>query len=1143
MAIGSNTGVEFNLTSVQDNQVLVYDAAQGVFVNETQAVSANASVTGLGRNVGTTGVGIYKQNDSQYLEFFKLDAGANVTLSLNDNVITIDALIGSSTATVNSATANIIPVYDGTGNVVQSSTNLTYDGTTLNIAGASANVSTNNGVLTSAGLVTTNLTVSSLVYPTADGTNGQVLKTDGSGTLSWVNQTSVATKLDSSTFNAHVASAITTVSNHAPALDVTYSLGNSTNRYSQVFSEYFRGTADLAVNATNLGSQPAANYRLAADTYTNTQIDNLISAVAIPDVSSLLSNVTVTDGSTQFVQENGAVEVRSSDGSITVAVDTANKRLDLSTVQNTQNVFSRVRANNDSANTIIAETTTDILNFTNGTGINITANPSGDVVTIGTALSLFDLTDINASGITNGQVLKWDSTSSKFVAAADGGGGGGGIALTDLSVTSNSASGDGSLAYNSGTGVFTFTPADVGSLTQSLSWNAGTSTLSISSGNSVDLSVLLDNVDTQDLSISGNVISLVNGGSVDLTTAIATGGGNYGDSNVSLHLNTSSATAGKVLGWNGSDYAWVTDGDAQDITLSGNVISLTGQSGNVDLTTLLGSVTSDYGDSNVGTYLTAQGFATQSTIVAAITDSAPGTLDTLNELAAALGDDANFSTTITNSIATKADTSSLSTVATSGLYNDLTSRPTISVSGSDLTYDGTTLDLSGLGATGPTGATGPAGADGQTISSGAVSGSTLTLTMNDSSTITVSGSVQGATGAQGTAGTNGTNGTNGTDGIGVTAVSLVGGNDLTFTYSNTSTQSLGNIEGPQGATGATGAAGSDGADGVQLTDFSVTTGSASGGGTLSYNNGTGVTTFAPADLSSYLTSETFTSVVQDTTPQLGGDLDINGKDIVTTSNGDIDLDPNGSGVVVFKGNATKGSGQFKLNCENNSHGITIKGPPHSAGANYTLTLPNDDGNADQVLKTDGSGVLAWVDQSAGGGASAFNDLSDVSTAGVTSGQVLKYNGSSWAPAADNNSGGGGGATSFEYFKLHYTSAGAIDTTQGTGGISDKSTNMSNVTVNNAASNSCEIKVDFGSNYNYPPLNIIGYGYSQSTSEYNIKNMIQNTVNTTLKMDGSGSPHGSFGTNEITMSLTRSETGSSSGFGQTSHAWIYFTMGS
>ena len=50
-------------------------------------------------------------------------------------------------------------------------------------------------------------------------------------------------------------------------------------------------------------------------------------------------------------------------------------------------------------------------------------------------------------------------------------------------------------------------------------------------------------------------------------------------------------------------------------------------------------------------------FATDSDITTAVNnlvDSAPGALDTLNELAAALGDDANFSTTVTNSLATKA---------------------------------------------------------------------------------------------------------------------------------------------------------------------------------------------------------------------------------------------------------------------------------------------------------------------------------------------------------------------------------------------------------------------------------------------------------------------------------------------------------
>ena len=57
------------------------------------------------------------------------------------------------------------------------------------------------------------------------------------------------------------------------------------------------------------------------------------------------------------------------------------------------------------------------------------------------------------------------------------------------------------------------------------------------------------------------------------------------------------------------------------------------------------SAASSYGDSNVSSYLSSNGFATQTAIVAAITDSAPSTLDTLNELAAALGDDANFSAT------------------------------------------------------------------------------------------------------------------------------------------------------------------------------------------------------------------------------------------------------------------------------------------------------------------------------------------------------------------------------------------------------------------------------------------------------------------------------------------------------------------
>jgi len=74
-----------------------------------------------------------------------------------------------------------------------------------------------------------------------------------------------------------------------------------------------------------------------------------------------------------------------------------------------------------------------------------------------------------------------------------------------------------------------------------------------------------------------------------------------------------------------------------------------------------------------------------------------------------------------------------------------------------------------------------------------------------------------------------------------------------------------------------------------------------------------------------------------------------------TFTGAVSFDDN----VIVKGDGTNGSGELTLNCENNSHGIKIKGPPHSAGANYTLTLPNDTGTANQTLNTDGSGSLSW----------------------------------------------------------------------------------------------------------------------------------------------------------------------------------------
>lgn len=96
--------------------------------------------------------------------------------------------------------------------------------------------------------------------------------------------------------------------------------------------------------------------------------------------------------------------------------------------------------------------------------------------------------------------------------------------------------------------------------------------------------------------------------------------------------------------------------------------------------------------------------------------------------------------------------------------------------------------------------------------------------------------------------------------------------------------------------------------------------------------------------------------------QLTGDLDTQANEIkTTTANGNIIVAPKGTGVLEVKGDTN--SAAIILNCEANSHGVTIQSPAHSAGATYTLTLPTSAGSNGQALTTNGSGVLSFADVS------------------------------------------------------------------------------------------------------------------------------------------------------------------------------------
>ena len=119
-------------------------------------------------------------------------------------------------------------------------------------------------------------------------------------------------------------------------------------------------------------------------------------------------------------------------------------------------------------------------------------------------------------------------------------------------------------------------------------------------------------------------------------------------------------------------------------------------------------------------------------------------------------------------------------------------------------------------------------------------------------------------------------------------------------------------------------------------------------------------------------------VVDDTSPQLGGNLDTNNNQIVTVSNRDLELYPNGTGAVEVGGNTNPGT--LILNCEANSHGIKLQSPAHSAGQSYTLKFPTGNVTADRFLK---------VESVTGSGATGVGQLSFGEVSGGTSWQAVK----------------------------------------------------------------------------------------------------------------------------------------------------------
>ena len=108
-------------------------------------------------------------------------------------------------------------------------------------------------------------------------------------------------------------------------------------------------------------------------------------------------------------------------------------------------------------------------------------------------------------------------------------------------------------------------------------------------------------------------------------------------------------------------------------------------------------------------------------------------------------------------------------------------------------------------------------------------------------------------------------------------------------------------------------------------------------------------------------------------PQIGA----NGSD----SNVDLKLRPKGTGNIEVMGATNPGS--IQLNCEQNSHGIQLMSPAHSSGQSYTLKFPTGNVTADRFLK---------VASVSGSGTTGVGQLSFAEVSGGTSYQAVKTSG-------------------------------------------------------------------------------------------------------------------------------------------------------
>jgi len=174
------------------------------------------------------------------------------------------------------------------------------------------------------------------------------------------------------------------------------------------------------------------------------------------------------------------------------------------------------------------------------------------------------------------------------------------------------------------------------------------------------------------------------------------------------------------------------------------------------------------------------------------------------------------------------------------------------------------------------------------------------------------------------------------------------------------------------------------------------------------------------------------------------------------------------------------------------------------------------------------------------GQSNLAQLADVADTTPTTGQVLKWNGSAWAPGADNTGGGSGGSSGLfrAAVQVNYDASGNLSSVSVlSGGIS--------ASIATAASATATVTFTFTGSA-CPPINVQVYGYQAVANQYVSRALASDFTTRTMPGGGSAGNPTAFSSYDpsihtSTISLTKALTGATAGVGAVTHCVLQFLL--